>query len=647
MKRATGIGVIAALLLLGMASLSVWIAPAPARADGIASITSGSIHLCALTNTGGIKCWGDGRIGQLGNHAFHGCAAMHIPCSTLPVDVVGLDHGVVELVAGGDHSCALLPGNHVQCWGASAAGQLGTVTTEICIINAPCSTTPVEVEGLTGTVAHLAAGDSHTCAILDDASITCWGANGFGQLGDGTQAGRATPAAVPGLGGVIALSLGNTHSCALVEGGAVKCWGDNRLGELGADTQEFCGPQSDLPCSTTPLDVAGLNTPAVAIEAGDGFTCVLTEAGGVKCWGRGERGQLGDGTTVTRPSPADVTGLTTGVAAIGIGAKGQHACALLTSGGLDCWGDNQLGQLGAPSSDGCGVGAGLPCSTTPLAVTGLASGVVSLAIGGDQNCVLMQAGGLKCWGRDDRGQLGSISMEQCGFLRCSTTPLDMPLGLIKPTPTPCPDGICPTPTSTPQTAATPTPTATPNPTATPRGALGDVDCNRHVDSIDATLLLQADASLINPASVACYSLGDVNGDGATNVIDVTLILQLVAGLINHLPGDAISISLSDNVVSLGSASAQSGAIRFDVMNQGGVIHNLLVIKTELAPGALPVSNDAVDETHVDIVARTEALAPGRSAQLDADLPAGRYVLICNVPGHYALGMYTAFVVTSR
>jgi alpha-tubulin suppressor-like RCC1 family protein len=246
---------------------------------------------------------------------------------------------------------------------------------------------PVDVSGLTSGVVAVSAG-AHTCALTSAGGVKCWGENHFGELGDGTETERRTPVNVSGLtSGAAAVAAGAHTTCALTSAGGVKCWGSNAYGQLGDGT---------ITERHTPVNVSGLTSGAAAVSAGDSHTCALTSAGGVRCWGNNELGQLGDGTITDRHTPVNVSGLTSGVAAV---AAGVHTCALTSGGGVKCWGYNNHGQLG--DNKACAS----PC-TTPVNVSGLTSGVAAISVGLFHTCALTSAGGVKCWGSNAIGNLG-------------------------------------------------------------------------------------------------------------------------------------------------------------------------------------------------------------------------------------------------
>lgn len=328
-------------------------------------IAAGDNHTCTINDGGGVSCWG----------AFNGWGDVN--GSFFPVDVPGLTSQVVALAPGQWHTCALTIGGRVSCWGANSNGQLGNGTQTPSIV-------PVDVSGLTSGVTAIASGGDHTCAVTAAGAVKCWGVNEQGQLGVAVVTISPVPVEVSGLeSGVIAVAVGGNHSCALMIVGGVKCWGANGNGQLGDGTTEM---------SHAPVDVVGLDSGVSTITAGGEHTCALMTAGGIKCWGDGDAGELGTGAFVDSGTPVDVTGLSSGVAAVSAG--GGHTCALLTSGGVRCWG-----------SDGLGTGSSDP-SALPVDVVGLGGGAIALAAGGLHTCALMRGEAPMCWGDNYFGQLG-------------------------------------------------------------------------------------------------------------------------------------------------------------------------------------------------------------------------------------------------
>ncbi|WP_430336261.1 cutinase family protein [Rhodococcus sp. ACT016] len=262
---------------------------AVAGLSGATAITAGWNHTCALMPGGTAKCWGYNWYGQLGN------ATGGADRST-PTDVPGLS-GATDLAAGGDHTCALMPGGTAKCWGSNEHRQLGTGTG-----SNTGSSTPVDVEALAGATA-LAAGGYHTCALMPGGTAKCWGNAVQGQIGNGTTGHYAAPTDVVDLSGATAITANTLQTCALAPGGTAKCWGYNSNGQLGNGYADSWTP--------FPGDVVGL-AGATAITAGYLHTCALMSDRTAECWGYNSSGQLGDGTTTDRTTPVSVVGLTEG-----------------------------------------------------------------------------------------------------------------------------------------------------------------------------------------------------------------------------------------------------------------------------------------------------------------------------------------------
>ena len=377
----TGIAFLLALGIVLSIPLPIWAAPAEqgepvgevqgaSYLGGIVAISAGGGHTCALTAQGGVKCWGNNGLGQLGDGATAN--------SETPVDVYGLTSGVRAIAAGSEHTCALTTGGGVLCWGHNIRGQLGDGSTTTRRV-------PAAVGGLSSGVAAIAAGGYHTCALMGDNSIRCWGDNDDGQVGDGS-AGTDRLLPVYTNNGiqrdVKAIAAGNSHTCVLTTSGAVKCWGANYDGQLGNGT----GTRS-----LVAVAVKDLGSSVQAITTYSSHTCALMQDNGIRCWGENSSGQLGDGSNSNRLVPVSVNGLTTGVAAVSAGEG--YTCALLLDGSVKCWGNNFLGQVG----DGTSAGS----ISTPVSVRGLSTGMRAIAAGGGHTCALSAEGGVTCWGNSD------------------------------------------------------------------------------------------------------------------------------------------------------------------------------------------------------------------------------------------------------
>src|SRR5437016_1869813 len=236
------------------------------------------------------------------------------------------------------------------------------------------------------TFAAVSAGGGVTCGVTPAGAAYCWGANGGGQLGNGTQINSTRPVAVSG--GLTFAAVdprGASSPCGVTTAGAAYCWGDNIYGELGTGTTSF---------SHTPVAVSGGHTFAGVSAGGYYATCGVTTAGAAYCWGLNNYGQLGNGSLTNSSTPVAVSG---GLTFATVSAENSYACGVTTAGAAYCWGYNSYGELGNGTKTN---------STTPVAVSGgLTLATVSTEY--QSACGVTPAGAAYCWGSNSVGQLGN------------------------------------------------------------------------------------------------------------------------------------------------------------------------------------------------------------------------------------------------
>jgi alpha-tubulin suppressor-like RCC1 family protein len=476
--------------------------PNPASAEGdIVAVSAGGQHTCAVTSDGGVRCWGLNTDGQLGNGTTDN--------SSSPVDVTGFSNAI-NVSAGLFHTCALTGSGGVKCWGRNSSGQLGDETTTKRL-------TPVDVSGLTSGVTTVQAGSFHTCARTTTGGVKCWGSNVQGQLGN-FNAGDTTTSPVDVCAGgmfpcisnltnVGIIAVGGNHTC--VSANDVLCWGQNDHGQLAT---------GDMVDYDTPVAVPIADFDDIA--AGIQHTCSIRSSGALWCAGLNAEGQLGDGT---RMSSSTWQHVMNGIHSVSPG--GEHTCALDDNeGAVLCWGGNAFGQ----------VGDGSPTDRlTPIGLQALTSGVTAIDAGAHHTCAIT-GGEVKCWGRNTSGQLGDGTTNDSNLpIGIVAKPTSTPTLMVTDTPQPAATDT-PTPTDAPSISTdTPQPAATNTPASPPAGLIGDVDGSGSVNAIDAALILQFVAGLLD--SLPCPQNADTNGDGNVNSIDAALILQFSAGLIGSLP----------------------------------------------------------------------------------------------------------------
>ncbi len=397
------------------------------RLDVEPRVVLGQYHSCALDRLGYLLCWGSGFNGQLGYGEFGETANIGETTDRLPslIGPVGTPNGetaplryVISAALGTDHTCALLNDGGVLCWGSHTEGQLGygdlgdaNVDVERPKLAAP-QAMPVNIGGKAVSISSLG---KHTCVLLDNGKVRCWGESGDGALGypvsEPPGGGMVDPRLIIGddetpadvgdvdVGGLVAqLSVGSQHTCVVLDDGSARCWGNGDSGRLGYGNVDSVGDQ-EVPAAAGPLNMGGT---VKQIAAGGSHTCALMESGAVRCWGRGNEGQLGYGTVDfngdallgddSGETPAEIGDVEVGGTVVQIVAGGQHTCALLDTGSVRCWGDAARGALGHSNL------ARIGDNETPASAgdVNLGAKAVKIAAGGFHTCALLETGNVRC-----------------------------------------------------------------------------------------------------------------------------------------------------------------------------------------------------------------------------------------------------------
>jgi cysteine-rich repeat protein len=384
----------------------------------VIELTAGASHTCALLREGLVRCWGDNSAGQLGL----GTTADLRSQPPYKNGLVPLGAAAVALTAGDSHTCALMADQSVRCWGANADGQLGLGNTQTIgddeVPDAAHAAVP-----LGSPVNVVAAGGNDTCAILEDGSLRCWGLNDHGQLGLGNtntigddEVPTAAVAEVTLGDSAAAVAAGGDHTCAIlgspwsVGSSSVRCWGRNDIGQLGLGTYADIG-DDELPTAVAPL--VFFNGPFDAIVAGVTRTFLHeSNDNGVEVWGDNSDGGLGFGTTdnyTIYPAP-QLGNLTfnTGLP-LQVTAGAYDACVRTQNQQFRCWGVDDKGQLGLGTTATLGDDEAenlAPPVNFGYDGAGHAHYAKLMASGAKHNCVVLETGTVLCWGENASGQLG-------------------------------------------------------------------------------------------------------------------------------------------------------------------------------------------------------------------------------------------------
>ncbi len=326
-----------------------------------------------------------------------------------------------------DHTCAIFETGEAKCWGYNGDGELGLgdVDNRGDGPGEMGTALPVVAVGPGRTVRRIALSGAATCAVLDDQSLKCWGNNAYGQLGLGdglprgvaaNQMGASLPAVDLGAGRKAASVVGGSlHTCALLDDGSVKCWGFNTNGQLGRGDKVTRGDLAGQMGASLPAIDLGVGRSAMALASGASFVCALLDNGSVKCWGNNEAFQLGVSDAIDRgDDPGEmgdalpVVNLGPGRTATSVAAGGASACAILDDGQTKCWG-KKIGAQGVHGGELAGVDFGVGRTAKQL------------SIGADRACAVLDDESVKCWGQNDVGQLGQGHM----FVRAVPTAVDL------------------------------------------------------------------------------------------------------------------------------------------------------------------------------------------------------------------------------
>jgi len=409
-----------------------------ARTQSSMQITTGLSHSCAILTDGNMKCWGYNANGELGlgDTSSRGTDSDDMGPSLPIIDLGSGSDGAkytAKAVSAGDaHTCAILNDDSLKCWGLNASGQLGigNLLSKGDALNEMGNSLPIVNLGTGKTAKFVSAGVAHTCAILNDDSLKCWGANASGQLGYGNDVALTAPSgtsvAFDAGRTVRAVSAGIAHTCVILDDASVRCWGNNASGQLGLENDTNVNAPSSTAVNLG-KDQSEVALTAAHISSRGDHSCVILTDGSAKCWGNNGKGQLGQNTDnsylPTIGKFADQMGNNLPAISLGDGRTALaittsnlaqagtlyfgNTCVILDDYTVKCWGANAMFQLGRGIIDDSSIGDD-PAEMAALVPISLGTGLnaMQISLGAQHVCAVLGSYTIKCWGWVGRGQLG-------------------------------------------------------------------------------------------------------------------------------------------------------------------------------------------------------------------------------------------------
>ena len=399
-------------------------------------VDAGGSHTCVVLDDFSLKCFGSNSSGQIGSGgtASLGDSPAEMGDALLTVNL-GTGRTARAVSTGTAHTCVLLDDATIKCFGEGDAGRLGRGSTADVGRTAASmgnALLPINL-GAGRTAKAIATGAAHTCALLDDDSVKCWGANDHGQLGlgdidargdDPNEMGDNLPAVSLGLPSgvrVTSIAAGDAHTCALLSNGTVKCWGFGENGRLGSGDDASRGDEADEMGVALPVVNVGSGRTVKAITAGAAHTCALRDTNDVVCWGVGAAGRLG---TQGRDNIGDMSSemgsallpvaLGTGRTAVALSAGATHTCAVLDNATAKCWGDGASGRLGTGALENLGDQPGELGDSLSAISLGTGRTVRAIVAGASHTCAVLDDATLKCFGLASNGRIGSGGTDPLG-----------------------------------------------------------------------------------------------------------------------------------------------------------------------------------------------------------------------------------------